>query len=191
MARCAVAVSRAGTVAAGLALLCLAGAGPARAQQEQPTGAEVLSEFLACDALAMPADRLICYETALKVMKRRFGLSDGRDRSVDLAPLLRSRRGGALSEPPSARGRRAPASLVAEDSSGKRFEATIVSATTDQVGHWIFTLDNGQVWKATDGTWLKHTNYEGKTVIAKRGWMGGWRFKIKEDKEVGRFKRIR
>ncbi len=189
MARCAVCGT--GMVMAGMALICLAGAGAVRAQQEQPTAGEVFSEFLACDALAMPADRLICYETALKVMKRRFGLSDGRDTSVDFAPLLRPRRGEAPSETPAVRSMGAPSSLVAEDNSGKRFEATIVSATTDQVGHWIFTLDNGQVWKAMDGTWLKHTNYEGMTVIAKRGWTGGWRFKIKEHKEVGRFKRIR
>lgn len=189
MANCA--ASRIGTVAVGLALICLVGAGSARAQQEQPTAGEVFSEFLACDALSLPTDRLICYETALKVMKRRFGVTGGRGADRDLAPLLGNRSGDSTWARPS--GRRAPPSAraMAEEEMGRRFEATIVAARTDQVGHWIFTLDNGQVWKAADGTWLKHTDYEGKTVVAKRGWMGGWRFKILDYREVGRFKRIR
>ncbi|GIX15825.1 MAG: hypothetical protein KatS3mg119_0011 [Rhodothalassiaceae bacterium] len=178
-----------GTLLAASALL-LATAG-ARAQQEQPTGAEVLSEFLACDALALPADRLICYETALKAMKRRFGLGGEGRGGADLAPLLSHDRAGPAPGAPVRRTPLVPRMAAGADEQTDAFEATIVSAATDQVGHWIFTLDNGQVWKAADGTWLKHPDYAGKTVIAKRGWMGGWRFKIKEDKEVGRFKRIR
>ncbi len=175
----------------GVCVLLLAMGAGAHAQQDQPSGAEVFSEFLACDALNLPTDRLICYETALKAMKHRFGVADERDTGADLAPLLENRRGGSALTRPSRRN--APASLgaMAEQDMGKRFEATIVSARTDRVGHWVFTLDNGQVWKAADGTWLKHTDYEGKTIIAKRGWMGGWRFKILDYREVGRFKRVR
>lgn len=184
-------VCRVGVLVAGVMLVFPASAQPVQPHQGQPSGSEVFSEFLACDALAMPADRLICYETTLKAMKSRFGLTEEYNRGTDFAPLLRHRGAATLKPAPVTPSRRASSSLVAEDNPGKRFEATIVSATTDQVGHWIFTLDNGQVWKAADGTWLKHTEYVGKTVIAKRGWMGGWRFKIKEDKEVGRFKRIR
>ncbi len=158
-----------------------------------PAGTEVFSDFLACDGIARPAERLVCYDAALKKYKIRFGLLRGtpeepaRDRGSAGAA---AGSGGALaSRGPLAESWRTAPGYGEE--APKRIEGVIVSARTDAAGHWIFRLDNGQVWKASDGTWLRHRDYEGKEVVLKRGWMGGWRLKIKEYKEVGRFKRIR
>jgi len=43
---------------------------PALAQSDT----DVLSDFLACDAIEAPADRLTCFETTLKLYKIRYGL---------------------------------------------------------------------------------------------------------------------
>lgn len=60
------------SAATGVILLAAAamGATPAMAQ----SNTDVLSDFLACDAIDAPADRLTCFETTLKLYKIRYGL---------------------------------------------------------------------------------------------------------------------
>ena len=213
MANCA--ASRIGTVAVGLALICLVGAGSARAQQEQPTAGEVFSEFLACEAVPDPTEQLICFRTALKKYKRRFGLSSGRVEDVardNPAAFFNSRQphrkttrraglpsvasappvAGALPPPvaDSPKARREYRQALAE-ATPKRVEGVIVEARRDQLGYWIFTLDNGQVWKEASKSRLRDSNrFTNRRVVIKKGLFGSWHIKIQGVGSSGRVVRI-
>ncbi len=76
------------TLAAGLAAALTISS--ARAQSDT----DVLSDFLACDAIDAPADRLTCFETTLKLYKIRYGLLRSDPDSLARDDQSRSNRGG-------------------------------------------------------------------------------------------------
>ena len=194
--------------AAGLAVIALVGAGPVRAQQERPSGAEVFSEFLACESVPDPTEQLICFRTALKKYKLRFGLLSGRveDAARDNPAAIvgvqgsgrtSSRRAGAsplVSAPPaddSPKARRVYRQALAQ-STPKRVEGVIVEARRDPLGYWIFTLDNGQVWKEASKSQLRETNrLVNRRAVIKKGLLGSWHIKIQGIGSSGRVVRIR
>ncbi len=182
--------------------------------QEQPTAGEVFSEFLACEAVPDPTEQLICFRTALKKYKRRFGLLSGRvedvardnpaalptsrrlsrkgERRVSVPPLASaSTVGGTLAPPPSdsPKAQREYRRALAE-ATPKRVEGVIVEAHRDPLGYWIFTLDNGQVWKEASGARLSGASFAGKHVKIRKGLLGSWYMTIAETHASGRVVRV-
>ncbi len=183
-------------------------AAPVAAQSAaRPDGSEVFSDFLACDELDRPDERLVCYDAALKKYKIRFGLlkgtpgelarEDGRTRSLAHRPVVAPGgkrpvlEGGDLRErvdsPVAEKERR---HRLAKATPG-RIEATIVKARRDPLGYWIFTLDNGQVWKEASGSKLRDSRFEGRLATIRKGMFGSWHIKVKGIGTGGRVIRLR
>ena len=204
-----------GSISGLLVVLMAAIAGKGLAQ-EQPTAGEVFSEFLACEAVPDPTEQLICFRTALKKYKRRFGLLAGRVEDVSrdnpaALPTSRrlSRKAGrqanlpplaaapTVGEPPasppsdSPKARRTYRQALAE-STPKRVEGVIVEARRDPLGYWIFTLDNGQVWKEASKSHLRDSSrFTNRQAVIKKGLLGSWHIKIQGIGSSGRVVRIR
>jgi len=175
----------------------------------------VFSDFLACEAVPDPTEQLICFRTALKKYKRRFGLSSGRVEDVardNPAAFFNSRQphrkttrraglpsvasvppvSGALPPPvaDSPKARREYRQALAE-ATPKRVEGVIVEARRDQLGYWIFTLDNGQVWKEASKSRLRDSNrFTNRRAVIKKGLFGSWHIKIQGVGSSGRVVRI-
>ncbi|GIX15824.1 MAG: hypothetical protein KatS3mg119_0010 [Rhodothalassiaceae bacterium] len=193
--------------AAAAAMLTATGL-PAAAQQ--PSGGEVFSEFLACEAVPDPTEQLICFRTALKKYKARFGLLSGRaeDAARDNPAALPAPAGGsgrawarapAVSAPAPASPPPADASPKAEreyrhalaEATPDRVEGVIVEASRDPLGYWIFTLDNGQVWKEASKSRLRDSSFTGRRATIRKGLFGSWQIKIAGVGASGRVVRIR
>lgn len=193
-----------GVLAVGLPASTL----PAAAQSvARPDGAEVFSDFLACDEIARPDERLICYDAALKKYKLRFGLLKGtpedlaraQTRSRVLAhrpviapvggqPVLREGDLGEKADSPLEEKTRRH--RLAKATPG-RVEATIVKARKDPLGYWIFTLDNGQVWKEASGSKLRDSRFQGRLATISKGMFGSWHIKVEGVGASGRVIRLR
>ncbi|RMG57905.1 MAG: hypothetical protein D6717_03975 [Gammaproteobacteria bacterium] len=198
------------------AALAIVQAVPAAAQ-EQPTAGEVFSEFLACEAVPDPTEQLICFRAALKKYKLRFGVLSGRvedaarDNPAALLPSSRprhkaARKGGLLPTGPapamaadlpprppadSPKAEREYRQALAE-ATPRRVEGVIVEAHRDPLGYWIFTLDNGQVWKEASKSRLRDSSrFTNRRAVIKRGLLGSWRIKIEGMGASGRVTRIR
>ncbi len=189
----------------------LLAAAHARAQQ-QPSAGEVFSEFLACEAVPDPTEQLICFRTALKKYKARFGLLSGRveDAARENPAALPVAPAGRKTPPP-ALSAVSPGSAVAAppppaDASPKaereyrhalaqatpdRVEGVIVEATRDPLGYWIFTLDNGQVWKEASKSRLRDSSFTGRRATIRKGLFGSWQIKVEGTGASGRVVRIR
>ncbi|RMG25938.1 MAG: hypothetical protein D6724_03010 [Armatimonadetes bacterium] len=200
--------------AAAVAATLTATALPAAAQQ--PTAGEVFSEFLACEAVPDPTEQLICFRTALKKYKLRFGVLSGRVEDAErenpaaLLPSSRprhkaARKGGLLPTAPapamaaglpprppadSPKAEREYRQALAE-ATPKRVEGVIVEAHRDPLGYWIFTLDNGQVWKEASGARLPDRDYTGRAVRIRKGLFGSRFMEIEGVSAAGRVQRIR
>ncbi len=184
------------------------------AAQKGPSAGEVFSEFLACEAVADHTEQLICFRAALKKYKLRFGLLSGRvedaarDSPSALSGSRRSHRtaargaggapvasapaaAGALPSPPadSPKARRKYRQALAE-ATPKRVEGVIVKARRDPLGYWIFTLDNGQVWKEASGARLSGASFAGKHVKIRKGLLGSWYMTVAETHASGRVVRL-
>lgn len=187
----------------GLIALVLAAAifplGAASAADE-----EVVSDFLACEPLSVPSQRLLCFESVLKQHKLRLGLlppeavqsnlpSSGAVRSaptvLGAAPAVPRQQEADSPE----RGRReAPvASQFA-----KADEARVPDRFTAQVervwvhGHRTYVaLDNDTVWRDTDGRDLLVV--EDDSVEVYKGFMGGYRMKPSSSGAVATVRRVR
>lgn len=179
--------------------LAAAASVPALAQET-----EILSDFLACDAMSAPAERLTCFDATLKQYKLKYGLlnsspeavakaDEGRSRAVPQPRVAAEDIGAAYSgsgakdrqagqEDTSSGGRdrknsdraRIAAAKVADGD----FSAVIVAVEKSVLGYLVFTLDNGQVWRETDGSPLPQGNMLNKTARFDKNFIGGWRMKI-------------
>ncbi|GER06254.1 hypothetical protein GCM10007972_09680 [Iodidimonas muriae] len=61
------------------------------AQNRTDTAQGVVSDFLGCDPLIIPAERLACYDTVLKQYKLKYGLIDGSPDAIAKADKSRPR----------------------------------------------------------------------------------------------------
>lgn len=135
---------QAGTLLLVLALMNMPG-DPARAQQDSEDGVE------ACRSIEEPMRRLACYDRATGGPLNQQAKSEGlRDRPAAVAPA----------ETGAAHARESAAPASGRDIFGLKDRARreeppeidvhIVSYRRDPYGKWIFTTEDGQVWKQTD-----------------------------------------
>ncbi|WP_448582756.1 hypothetical protein [Thermaurantiacus sp.] len=149
-----------------LRLLSLLVAGPALAQGT-PKGTEA---FLACARIAGDAERLACYDRTVAALsaegKRLAAERAAAAEAAEKARATRVESFGARGVSPAQREERID-----------RIEASIAETFTDSQRKLVFLLDNGQMWRQTDGVFLAIVR-PGTPVSVRRATMGGFTLRI-------------
>lgn len=138
--------------------------------------------LLDCTSILSDAERLTCYDTAVKAF------------SADARAIAERR------EAQSAKLAAAAASAAAvqkSDSFGRvtesrldSIESTLKEVLTDGNGKSVFILDNGQIWRQADGFRLPNARI-GTSVTLKRGAMGSYRLLIAGSNRTAQVIRMR
>lgn len=169
---------------------------------------EILSDFLACDALSGPTERLACYDATMRQHKLKYGLLDSNaesvaaaestvDRTVDNAQIETRPRPG-----PGVDGRGAASSGDARDGNrvGRQpalqspnvlpdeFSARIIRTWREGYDQLV-ELDNGSVWRGAGGIALRVSGNEEVRVF--KGTFGNMRMKIGDSGRVVSVSRVR
>ncbi len=166
------------------ALLCAALVpGPARAE------ASGLAPFLACAAKADDAERLACYDAAAaSVSAEARALAAERARARRAAEEAQAEEAARRASQEAARAAAAQADRFGRESlpAGRgepaaaaaapleRLSARVGEALLDQRGRTVFLLENGQMWRQTEGTLLPPVR-PGDSVEIARSALGGYR----------------
>lgn len=159
----------AGAAAAILLLGGLASAAHAqrpRAGQERP---EVLSRVVQCRAIVAEAERLACYDREVAAMDQ--AQSTGELVAMDRTQVRRTRR--------SLFGLTVPnLGIFGDDNEDEeqasRIESTIRMATTNAMGKWVITLEDGAQWMQIDSMNLSIRPRPGQPIRIRRAAMGSY-----------------
>jgi len=148
-------------------------------------------QFSKCEALKVGSDRLKCFERVLRDMK------DVHSTPYRPAPYQSEDEAG---ENPLGS---APTNVDRFDDFGKPLERReveqedmvikVVKFWEDANGKFSFELANGQVWKETDGSYLRIPGKKkdlGEVTIYKNSF-GGYRIKVINNPKDGRVKRVK
>lgn len=150
--------------AALLLLSPLTLAGPVSAQ-DQPS--ESLATLMSCRAIQAQMERLQCYDTATAALAARE--QAGEVVVVDRSELQATERrlfGFTLpSLPLLSRGNTEPVEALT---------TTLVSASQQSAGKWVFRLSDGSVWRQTDSQAVRSTPRAGAEVTVRRAAMGSF-----------------
>lgn len=82
------------------------------------------------------------------------------------------------------------AEAAAKKKSEEQLVANIASLRTGPYGHFIVKLDNGQVWRETDGSHVRLSKKHSKVEIF-RGRFGGYRMRIEGIRKIAWVRRIK
>lgn len=167
-----------------LLLLLLLAASPALAQGSGvPGGAEA---FLACARIADDAERLQCYDRAVAGLSAE-GRRLAAERAAAAEAAARARAEAEARAAAEAAERAKAAQIEGFGARGgapaerearlDRIEAAVAETFTDSQRKRVFLLDNGQMWRQTDGIFLP-TVKPGTAVVVRRGTMGGFMMRI-------------
>lgn len=151
---------------------------------------DAVSDFLSCDPLVIPSERLACFDSILKQYKLKYGLLDGSAQNLAQESLSRPRavpQGRVNAE--SLGGVYAPGNVKANpDQIPEEFEATIIRTWKVGVTDYV-ELDNGTVWKESGGKNLRSAGNE--QVRVSKGLFGGSRMMIGPSRRIVSVKRVR
>lgn len=173
---------------AGVFFGVLAGAGVAGAQA--PEG------LLRCSALVKDAERLKCYDDAVKGLSadaRAVAERREKEAAVAAAAAAAAATRAAQAEAAAKVEKQEQAFGKADAGADERMEelaARLAESFTDSQKRQVFLLDNGQMWRQTEGLPLASTR-PGTEVILKRGAMGSHRMVVPGQKRTVKVTRIR
>jgi multidrug efflux pump subunit AcrA (membrane-fusion protein) len=165
-----------------LLVLSLPGAGPALAQGT-PKGTEA---FMACARIAGDAERLACYDQAVAALSaegRRLAAERAAAAEEAAKARAEAEARAAAEAAETARAARVEGfgarggSPAQREERIDRIEATVTETFTDSQRKLVFLLDNGQMWRQTDGVFLAIVR-PGTPVIVRRATMGGFTLRI-------------
>ncbi|GAB4571533.1 MAG: hypothetical protein Tsb008_02700 [Rhodothalassiaceae bacterium] len=169
---------------------------------------EILSDFLACDALSGPTERLACYDATMRQYKLKYGLLENNaesvaaaqstvDRTVENEQIDTRRRPetgvegwGAARSGDARDGNsvgRQPA-LQSPHVLPDEFSAHIIRTWREGYDQLV-ELDNGSVWRGSGGIALRVSGNEEVRVF--KGAFGNMRMKIGDSGRVVSVSRVR
>jgi hypothetical protein len=146
-------------------------AAPAAGQSSQP--------FLACARIAADAERLACYDKATAALSAEAARITAA-REAESEKLRAAEAAAAAAAAEEARRASFGSEGLGAAPDGTRLtelEATVQEAFVDRSKLLVFLLDNGQVWRQTDGTFSSIVP-SGTPVRLKRAAMGGYMMTI-------------
>ncbi|GER01066.1 hypothetical protein JCM17845_16890 [Iodidimonas gelatinilytica] len=176
------------------------------AQNRTDTAQGVVSDFLGCDPLIIPAERLTCYDTVLKQYKLKYGLIDGSPDAIAKADKARPRSFPKASTPGAV-----PQGYVGEERLGNNsdmqtsnarvrqgdiirgqtiqraaepndltlpLETTITDFNSNSIGDFRIRIKEGFVFENTGTSRITDGDFSGKSVTLDKNFLGQWRAKI-------------
>jgi hypothetical protein len=125
--------------------------------------------LLDCTSILSDAERLSCYDTAVKTFSADARAIAER-REAQAARLAAAAAATAAAQKADSFGRASEARVESVDS-------TLKEVLTDSVGKSVFILENGQIWRQADGFRMPNAR-PGVAVTVKRGAMGSYRLAV-------------
>jgi hypothetical protein len=134
----------------------------ARAQEQTPLQ---FRQLVACRAITDGAARLDCLERATAALSD--AVADRRVMIDQTAAQAAKRQQFGAPKP-------RPAAIAAVPELS-RLETTLIGASVDERGAWVFRLADGGVWIQTDDYPLAGSPHRGEKVVVRRGTLGSFR----------------
>lgn len=188
-------------------------AAPARAQDGAQNG--TTERLLACGVMTDPTEKLACFNAVVESLKQNPAAPSANSPSASVpssvsSPAARTTTTAPGAPPPVApvASTVTPATVVDDfgrdsimaktakkkDKEEKKdvepIQATIVHSWKIIGGRFAVRLDNGQVWRETEGTKVGFPK-EGRTVKISKGRLGGYRMKIEQITRVAWVRRTK
>lgn len=155
-------------------------AAPAMARQADPAAVpEVLSRVTACRDVTDSTARLACYDTAVAALDS--AQREGAVVVADRAQINAARRqlfGFDIASMPTMFGRGDASESLDE------IQAALASAREAAPDRWVFTLDDGTVWRQLEPMRLDFRNRAGEPVEIKRGMLGSYRLTVGRSRAI-------
>lgn len=63
----------------------------------------------------------------------------------------------------------------------KQIDGTLAAASEDRYGHWLFTLEDGSVWRQMDDLPVARAPRQGDAVTVRRGTLGSFRISVRDE----------
>ncbi len=142
-----------------------------------------LNDLLACDKIKNPNDKLNCFNAVVAILKQEKASGGG----ASSRPKATQKNFGFQQKDIDRRNRKSKRGIK------KKFnERTfgIQQIWKNAIGKYYFLLDNGQLWKETDGSRVQISK-KAKEVRIKKSSFGGYRAYFKGKKQPANVKRIR
>ncbi len=162
---------------------CLVAAAPlAAAVAAGPALAQPVKPFLDCSARPDDAERLACYDAAAAAISAEAReIAARRDRERAAAAEARAAAEASAKDAAEASARQAQVErfgsegfrIGGSEDRVNQLAARVQEALTDGVGRAVLLLDNGQMWRQTEGFSVP-TVRTGDEVEIRRGAMGGY-----------------
>ena len=137
-----------------------------------PARAPVVQAVLDCRKVEDGAQRLACYDKAVDGMAQA-------EAKGDLVTVDREQRRAVRRQ---AFGLNLPSLAFFDrgEKSGEadRITAKVAAASRDPFGKWVIKLDDGAVWRQTDGHYLDHDAHRGSSVEIRKGTLGSFLMKV-------------
>lgn len=154
----------------GLIALVWAAGATAAAAQTTPPRAQALDQLATCRSIADGAQRLACYDTAATALDEAE--RTGQVVVLDREQVQETRRGLFGFELPSmAMFNRRGESTPEDEIDNVSF--VVRSAREIRDGEWIFTMENGSVWRQIDGRMWGRPR-AGEPAVVRRAAMGSY-----------------
>lgn len=153
---------------------------PAPAQERAPALArpELLNRLTDCRAIEVDAQRLACYDAAASAL-------DAAERQGDVVVVDRAQIGETRRQ---LFGFQLPSiSLFERDGAVEQIdsiETTLTRASQMGEGRWVFTLDDGGVWRQIDSDRVRFENRSGQPVRVRRALMGSYLLTVGDSRAV-------
>jgi hypothetical protein len=144
-------------------------------------GAGDLQQFMDCKAIPLDAKRLACFDAAATALAAREVVEKSPDQDNSQAKKTVEESFGRESLTPEQRG---------EEKEAEKYRAKVEVFSRDGYGNLILVLENGQVWRQTDGSEAQILNGE-QWVTLHRAAMGSYLITIESIHRAYRFKRVK
>ena len=167
-----------------LAALLLAGATPALAQSQ--------ADWVKCARIVNAGERVECYDRLVAQLSAE-GKRVVAETSATAQKLAAEEEAAARARAEADRRARFGTEGLGVDAAGQRLtelDATVVEGFTDRQGQVVFLLDNGQVWRQTDGPYRGPVR-PGSAINIKRGTLGNYLLTFENSNRAVPVRRIR
>jgi hypothetical protein len=157
-----------------------------------PVMAQSRDAMIKCARIVDDAERVLCYDR-LVVETSVEGKRIVSDRQAKTDALVAEREAARKAEAEAKQRERFGGEGLGIGADGERLEAlqsTLVEVLTDQTGRMVFLLENGQVWRQTEGV-FRGTLKPGAETTIKRTRLGGYLMTFPGTNRTVNVKRVR